>query len=189
MRRLLLAFGILFLALYGQRLRAQAWPTKTIKVVVPLTAGQRQRRHGADRVRSGVAAGRPVDRHREPARRRQFDRHERGRQGRSRWLHHPGQLLLAHGEPGGPRHHAARHRQRPRRHHPARQYAGRHPVQPEARATRSSATSSPGPRPIPARPIIRRPAPAIRPTSTASCSASPAASTRCTCRSRARRRR
>src|SRR4029079_6413353 len=38
MRRLLLAFGILCVALTGQSL-AQAWPTKTIKIVVPLTAG------------------------------------------------------------------------------------------------------------------------------------------------------
>ena len=38
MRRLLLAFGILFIALTGDGF-AQAWPTKTIKVVVPLTPG------------------------------------------------------------------------------------------------------------------------------------------------------
>src|SRR4029079_4844231 len=37
MRRLLLAFGILCVALTGQSL-AQAWPAKTIKIVVPLTA-------------------------------------------------------------------------------------------------------------------------------------------------------
>ncbi len=38
MRRLLLATGILFAVLSSQA-GAQAWPTKTIKVVVPLTAG------------------------------------------------------------------------------------------------------------------------------------------------------
>jgi tripartite-type tricarboxylate transporter receptor subunit TctC len=38
MRRLLLAFGILFCALSNDGW-AQAWPTKPIKVVVPLTAG------------------------------------------------------------------------------------------------------------------------------------------------------
>ena len=38
MRRLLLAFGILFIALAGDGF-AQAWPTKTIKIVVPLTPG------------------------------------------------------------------------------------------------------------------------------------------------------
>src|SRR5712675_1862497 len=42
MRRLLLAFGILLLALSSHSFAqstSQAWPTKTIKVVVPLTAG------------------------------------------------------------------------------------------------------------------------------------------------------
>src|SRR6185436_18998945 len=38
MRRLLLAFGILFVALSSDG-SAQSWPTKTIKVVVPLTPG------------------------------------------------------------------------------------------------------------------------------------------------------
>ena len=42
MRRLLLAFGILVLALSSHgfaQSTSQAWPTKTIKVVVPLTPG------------------------------------------------------------------------------------------------------------------------------------------------------
>ena len=42
MHRLLLAFGILVLALSNHSFAqstSQAWPTKTIKVVIPLTAG------------------------------------------------------------------------------------------------------------------------------------------------------
>ena len=128
---------------------AQAWPTKPIKVVVPLTAGSAtdvMARIVFDEVSQQVGQ---TDRDREPARRRQLDRHERGRQGRSRRLHHPRQFLDAHRVARGARHHAARHRQRSLRDHPARQHAGGDPVQPEeglqaAHRLRDWAKANPG---------------------------------------------
>ncbi len=168
---------------------AQAWPTKPIKVVVPLTAGSAtdvMARIVFDEVSKQVGQ---TDRDREPARRRQLDRHERGRQGRSRRLHHPRQFLDAHRVARGARHHAARHRQRSFRHHPARQHAGGDPVQPEeglqaAQRLRELGQGQSGQGEL----LVGRRRQLVAPQRRA-VQARRRASRRCTCRSRARRRR
>ncbi len=69
---------------------AQEWPARDVTVVVPLGAGDRQRRCRSRRVRAGGKAGRPDLRDREPARRRRHDRRQHGRKGRAGWHHDPG---------------------------------------------------------------------------------------------------
>ena len=54
--------------------RAQAWPARPIRAIIPFTAGSTVDIVGAHRARSAVEPARPVDRGGEPRRRRRHDR-------------------------------------------------------------------------------------------------------------------
>ena len=130
MRRLLLTFGVLLVALSSEGW-AQAWPTKPIKVVVPLTAGSAtdvMARIVFDQVSQQV--GQPIVIENRPGAGNSIGMNAVAK------ADPDGYTILANSSthtvsPGGARDHAARHRQRPVRHHPARQHAGGDPVQPE----------------------------------------------------------
>ena len=109
MRRLLLTFAIVIVALSGQ-VFAQAWPTRTIKIIVPLTAGSASdvmARIVFDQVSQQV--GQPIVIENRPGDGNSIGMNAVAKAEPDGYTH-PGQLLLAHGEPGGSRHHAARHR-------------------------------------------------------------------------------
>ncbi len=116
MRRSLLALGFGLAALMGATspVFAQDWPTKPVRVVVPLTAGSASDVMGANRDRSALPTARPAGDHRKPPGRRQHHRHERSRQGRARWPHAADQLVDSHGDAGDPLESRLRY-ERPRR--------------------------------------------------------------------------
>ena len=170
-------------------LARQAWPTKPIRVIVPLTAGSASDVMARDRDRSGLgssSASRSI---------------VENRPGAGNTI---GMSAVAKAEPDGYTLlvNSSTHTVTPATrsnlgfemtdlaaHHPARQHAGGDGVQSVEGLQEAQRLRRLRRRPIPARSTTRRPAPAIPRISTASGSASPPASRRCTCRSRARRKR
>ena len=76
MRRAVFAALVLMLSAHGGASQAptpsqtQAWPSKPVRIAVPVTAGQRDRSGLPHRFRSGIATIGPALHHRQPRRRR-----------------------------------------------------------------------------------------------------------------------
>ena len=189
MRRCLSLAAIFCAAIAATPAAAQKWPTRAIRVIVPLTAGAAtdiMARAVFDQVSHPARA---ADHRREPSGRRQHHRHGGGGEGGARRLHHPRQFLDPHGVARDALEADVQRAHRSRRRHPARQHAGRDGGQSEeglqdARRLRGLRAKA-----SPARSTTPPPAPAIPRISTASASASRPSSKPCTCRSAARRRR
>ena len=88
-RRWLIAGAMLLAGICGAS--AQSWPTKALRIIVPVSAGSATDVTAAHNRRTTVAAARPDRAGREPHRRWRHHRHGLCRQaGRGRRLHHPG---------------------------------------------------------------------------------------------------
>ncbi len=176
--------------LLGAPASAQTLSSKPIRIVVPVSAGRRDRHPGAHRRRLARQADRAHHRGREPHRRRRQRRARAGRQGRARWPHAAGRDQRCH-------HHQSRDVQARSGRHPHRRGAGRGAGRGSAGPRRSAAkcrraprrTSSRSPRRGRARSTTARPVPARRRILRSRCSRSLPASTWCTFPIAASRRR
>ena len=169
MRRWFLAMAMLLagVASLGTQAQAQAWPSKPIRVIVPLTPGSAtdvMARIVFEQVSAQL--GQPIVIENRPGAGNTIGMGAVA-QGRSRRLHHPGQFLDPHGDAGDALEPRLRD-DRPRAHHPARQHAGGDAVQPDEGLQEAQRLRRLAPRPSPARSTTRRRAPATHRISTAS---------------------